>query len=411
MRVGAVLSPSGVAAAPGSIAWEIGADGERRILAAGPPEVVMEEVERAGDRRWVETQRPGALVVPGLVNAHVHLDLTDVGRQPFDGDFVSWVKMLQDMRDGSEQGVRRAVRRGAAMSRAAGVTTVGDIAWWRGAEWSIDELRRTGLRGVAFAEIIGLDERYPTQPMRSLRQAMEMEREAGGVRMGLEAHAPYSTGREIYEAVTKEAEREGLPVCTHLAEMEAEFDFVAHASGIFRGFMEELGAWREEYAAMYDGGCRPVRWMEEWLRRRRWLLAHCNYVNDEEIELLAKCGASVAYCPRASEYFGHGDFRGRGGHRYREMMEAGVNVCLGTDSIVCHGSLSIIDEMRRLYERDGTDAMTLLKMGTMNGCEALGMAESSGWMVIEDVAKDVTSAREAWENVMRSREMLRVTVI
>jgi cytosine/adenosine deaminase-related metal-dependent hydrolase len=343
--------------------------------------------------------------VPGLVNAHVHLDLTDVGRQPFDGDFVSWVKMLQGMRDGSEQGVCAAVRRGAAMSRAAGVTTVGDIAWWRGAEWSIDELRRTGLRGVAFAEIIGLDEHYPTQPMRSLKQAMAMEREAGGVRVGLEAHAPYSTGREIYEAVTKEAEREDVAVCTHLAEMEAEFDFVRNASGIFRGFMEELGTWRETYAAMYDEGLRPVRWMEQWLKRRRWLLAHCNYVNDEEIELLAKCGASVAYCPRASEYFGHTV------HRYREMMEAGVNVCLGTDSIVCHGSLSIIDEMRRLHERDGTDAMTLLKMGTVNGMKALGMTESSGWMVIEDVAKDGVDARQAWGNVMKSRDALRVTVI
>ncbi|MFA7238375.1 MAG: amidohydrolase family protein, partial [Phycisphaeraceae bacterium] len=317
MRVGAVLdgediaAPGSIEAAPGSIAWEIAANGERRILAAGEPEVVMGVI---GDRRWVETQRPGALIVPGLVNAHVHLDLTDVGRQPFDGDFVSWVKMLQGKRDGSEQGVRAAVRRGAAMSLAAGVTTVGDIAWWRGAEWSIDGLRRTGLRGVAFAEIIGLDEHYPTQPMRSLKQAMAMERDAGGVRVGLEAHAPYSTGREIYEAVTKEAERENVAVCTHLAEMEAEFDFVRNASGIFRGFMEELGTWREEYEAMYDGGCRPVEWMEQWLKRRRWLLAHCNYVNDEEIELLAGCGASVAYCPRASEYFGHR------GHRYREMM-------------------------------------------------------------------------------------------
>ncbi|MHB1158403.1 MAG: amidohydrolase family protein [Phycisphaerales bacterium] len=406
MSVGTVLDADGTAAAPGAVAWEIGVEGRRRILAAGPPEVVIGVI---GDRRWVETHRPGALVVPGLVNAHVHLDLTDVGRQPFDGDFVSWVKMLQGKRDGSEQGVRQAVRRGAAMSWAAGVTTVGDIAWWRGAEWSIDELRKTGLRGVAFAEIIGLDEQYPTQPMRSLRQAMAMERDAGGVRVGLEAHAPYSTGRGIYEAVTKEAERENLAVCTHLAEMEGEFDFVRNASGIFRGFMEELGAWREEYAAMYDGGLRPVRWMEEWLRRRRWLLAHCNEVNDEEIELLAKCGASVAYCPRASEYFGHG-LRGRG-HRYREMMEAGVNVCLGTDSIVCHGSLSIIDEMRRLHERDGTDAMMLLRMGTVNGVKALGLAGESGWIVIEDVAKNVTDAREAWENVLKSDRKSRIEVI
>jgi len=82
---------------------------------------------------------------------------------------------------------------------------------------------------------------------------------------------------------------------------------------------------------------------------------------------MARHGWSVAYCPRASDYFGHH------GHRYRAMIEAGVNVCLGTDSIICHGTLSILDEMRHLHHRDHTDPATLLAMATTRGMRGLGL--------------------------------------
>ena len=99
--------------------------------------------------------------------------------------------------------------------------------------------------------------------------------------------------------------------------------------------------------------------------RTTFVAAHCNYVDDQAIRLLKLCEISVAYCPRASNYFGHQN------HRYLEMIDAGVNVCLGTDSIICHGTLSILDEMRFLYQRDKCNPEILLKMATVNGLRAL----------------------------------------
>jgi len=105
-----------------------------------------------------------------------------------------------------------------------------------------------------------------------------------------------------------------------------------------------------------------------------------NDADDAAIGMLACTRTTVAYCPRASDYFGA--TRSFGPHRYREMISAGINVALGTDSLVnlptaaalaANGGMSILDEMRYLYRRDHTDPVTLLKMGTLNGAQALGL--------------------------------------
>src|SRR5690606_15359883 len=116
----------------------------------------------------------------------------------------------------------------------------------------------------------------------------------------------------------------------------------------------------------------PVRALGAVLERAPCVLAHCNYLDDDDVALLARPRVPVAYCPVASEYFGHR------GHRYRDLLAAGVNVCLGTDSILCqpltepepHG---ILPQVRRLHVRDGTRADLLLEMATVRGARALGL--------------------------------------
>jgi cytosine/adenosine deaminase-related metal-dependent hydrolase len=81
------------------------------------------------------------------------------------------------------------------------------------------------------------------------------------------------------------------------------------------------------------------------------LLAHVNYADDADLELLAGSSASVVYCPRTHAFFGHAP------HRYREMLARGINVCLGTDSLASNDTLSILDEMRflRMMDADSSD--------------------------------------------------------
>ncbi len=357
----AVRDAAGIDVADGAVALTGG-----RVLCAGGRRAVL---DRAPGARVVE--RPDAVLLPGLVNAHTHLDLTSVGYWPYGGDFIEWVRMVIDARRTGGYDPAAAVRKGAGLSLAAGVVRVGDIA---GDSAATEALAGTDLSGVSFVELMGIE--FGDVPSTYLvERVMAFESfEATRLKLGLQPHAPYSTGHRLYEFAGRVNVDDGVPICTHLAETAEELQFVAEGDGPFQQLLESMGKWHARYRGLYSEGLHPVHWLmrsDELAgspqRLPRWLCAHCNYVNEAHIERLAAFGASVAYCPRASDYFGHAN------HRYRDMLDAGVNVALGTDSIVCHGTLSVFDEMRHLHRRDQTDAQTLLEMATVNGNEALGL--------------------------------------
>ena len=190
------------------------------------------------------------------------------------------------------------------------------------------------------------------------------------VHWGITPHAPYSAGMRLYDAAARFSQISGCRLTTHLAETVEEIQFVRDGVGPCADLLHDLGKWD---VSIKPTGLHPVDWVAPLLKNAHWLLAHCNYVEDSHIALLAKSRASVVYCPLASEYFGHV------AHRYRDMLEAGVNVCLGTDSILCQPPentqpLGIWPQMRRLFRRDGTDADTLLTMATVNGMRGLELA-------------------------------------
>ncbi len=360
IQAGAVRDAAGVNARPGAVAVRGG-----RVVYAGEPGGAPPGTTRI--------DRPGELVLPALVNAHTHLELTSIGPQPHDGDFIDWVRMLIDRRPRGAEAVAAAVGQGVDQLRAAGVGAVGDIGGGRfddGAGWSV--LKRSAITGVAFHEVLGYEGPRGDLERQALRDRLDGERRCGGLRLGVQPHAPYTTSRGIYDTCTRAAADAGLSLATHLAELREEAEFVAQARGPFRRYLERIDYWDPRIEPDYTGGLSPVQWMKPYLERAPWLLAHCNYLSDDDITILAAAGASVAYCPTASEYFGHR------GHRYRDLLNAGVNVCLGTDSIVCQPPdepqpLGVLPQMRRLHRRDRAAPDLLLRMATVNGMTGLRM--------------------------------------
>lgn len=337
-------------------------------MAAGPAGKLMKFLE--GRCRIIDLE--GHLLLPGLVNAHAHLDLTGIGAVDYEGDFIGWVKNVRRMRATESGIIRESVREGARLSLEAGVVRVGDIA---GSAEAHQAMVESDLAGVSFLELFGLGDRTAGEAMNRLLEmrAWEMaDRPVEKVILGLQPHAPYSAGANLYKAAAELASRMERPLCTHLAETMGEMEFTAGATGPFRELLESIGKWEEWIAGGYSEGLHPVEWLSRLSLPGRILCAHCNYAGKREAGMLRRMGATVAYCPRASEYFGHE------GHPYRMLLDAGVNVCLGTDSILCHGTLSILDEMRLLHRRDETHPDLLLAMGTINGLVGLGIEPLHG---------------------------------
>ncbi|MFB3137723.1 MAG: amidohydrolase family protein [Phycisphaerales bacterium] len=358
IRAGLVVDSEGCRAGPGAVLM----DGPR-IGAAGAPAAIG----RPSGARTVDL--PDAVVLPGLVNVHCHLDLSHIGPVPFGGDFVDWIDQVRLKRAGDDQAIAASVRRGIDLARAGGTALVGDIAG-AGSLIPIRELRAAGLAGVSFLEVFGVGRRQGNA-IRALTEAVKFESNRDGsqdgLRLGAGPHAPYSCGIDVYRA----AAELGVPVATHLAESLEELQFIRAAEGPLAGLMKSLGVWDE---TIYPHHAHPIDYLADALRATPFIAAHLNYVEDRHLELLADWRTTVAYCPRASAYFGHPQ-PGRSPHRYRQMFEAGVNVALGTDSLICLDTpdrISVLDEMRFLYRRDGTDPMTLLRMATTAGAVALG---------------------------------------
>lgn len=345
----------GCCAAPGAILVE----GDQ-IIACGSPESIG-AVERA-----VIEQRPDRVLIPALVNVHAHLDLTAIGPVPHTGDFLSWVDLVRTQRQTTDEGIRAAVQRGAQLARAGGTSLIGDIAGVRSLA-AVEALRETGLAGVSFLEVFGQG-RSQTMAVSIMRSLVEMcEPNVHGVQLGIQPHAPYSCGLAMYEASLEL----GLPLATHLAETLEEIEFTCTGGGPFAELLKHVGVWDE---TITGSGQHPVDALAPVLNRAPWIAAHLNYVSSQQINRLAQLPITVAYCPRASAYFQHPQ-AGHPPHQYREMLENGINVALGTDSLLCLDTpdrISVLDEMRLLHERDGTDARTLLRMATINGARALG---------------------------------------
>ncbi len=168
-----------------------------------------------------------------------------------------------------------------------------------------------------------------------------------------------------------------MPLTTHLAEMPEERELLAHRRGRLREFLEDLGVWDEDWEPV---GASPADYVRRGgLRESDWLIAHGTYLDPSEFWQFRPEAApdgqrvAIAFCPRTHARFGHAP------HPYRTLLERGVVVCLGTDSLASSPSLSVLDELRFLHRTDPSlQGELLLTMATLFGAWALRAENVTG---------------------------------
>ncbi|AGA30181.1 amidohydrolase family protein [Singulisphaera acidiphila] len=321
-------------------------------------------------------------IVPGFVNAHTHLELSALEGpnhateepEPVE-DEVNWLhRVVEQRRSGLPGVLQDAVGRNVEASIRAGTTSLADTTT-AGLSW--DQVAEAPLRAVVFAELIGLKRARGLQTsaeawdwIGSIRPEAQV---IANARPGLSPHAPYSTAGWLYH----KAAASRLPLSTHLAEMPEELELLERGSGALRTFLETLGAWDEEWEPISPRPADYVRRGE--LRNADWLIAHGTYLEPSEFWQFRPEAApnnhrvAIAFCPRTHARFGHAP------HPYRAMLERGVVVCLGTDSLASSPTLSVLDEIRFLHRRDDSlNGPLLLTMGTLFGAWALRAETTTG---------------------------------
>jgi cytosine/adenosine deaminase-related metal-dependent hydrolase len=329
------------------------------------------------DGRAADLDLGNVAILPGLVNAHTHLELDPIEPSDHCGqdDEIEWLgRVIEQRRRRTIGELKRSVARNLADCHEAGTTLLADVTTG-GLSWG--PIARAPVRAVVFAELIGL------KPMRALQSSQEAfdwlatvrpeAQAAARARPGLSPHAPYSTSGSLYHR----AAACRLPLTTHLAELPEELELLGHRRGRLRQFLEDLGAWDDDWEPIGD---RPADYIRRGdLRRADWLIAHGNYLEPDDFWQLRPEAApgdqrvAVAFCPRTHSRFGHGP------HPYRAMLQRGVVVCLGTDSRASAPSLSVLDEVRFLHRHDQSlSGPLLLTMATLFGAWALRADDVTG---------------------------------
>ncbi len=396
----------GVSASPGSVLIESD-DSHIRTLAAGCPADV-DQHDAAADARQISL--PRSVLLPAFVNAHCHLDLTHVGPRPHrpEDGFVSWIRMVLEERAADDATIRSSAHDGISRSLSGGVAAVGDIVG-RGSMTPFAELQRAAVGGVSFEEVFGLGAGEPRGAATASQWAgASSASEPGGARLGVSPHAPYSAGPGVFRA----SHCPGAIAAAHVSESIEELELVARGTGPFRAFLKGLGVWDDALLNWFGRGAHPVDLALDAIGEglgSRWLFAHVNHAEDRHIERMAERGVGVAFCARAHAYFGHA--QALGAHRWREMLEANVTVCLGTDSVINlpvgqeSARITPLDDARFLFRDGATNAETLLRMITANPARALELPDSYSFAAgrlpglvsveVDEVAKGETPAAAA----------------
>jgi cytosine/adenosine deaminase-related metal-dependent hydrolase len=365
-----------------------------RIAAVGD----FDEIRAAYDGETTDLGQQ--VLMPGLVNAHCHLDYTMMRRaiNP-QRTFTEWIIRINALKRSLDNNdYRTAIAKGFAELKQWGTTTVANIESF---PELLPDMPPPPIRTWWFFEMIDVRHRLAGEETIAGTLGFFDQRPDWLGGFGLSPHAPYTSSGKLYELTADTAEKLGMPVTTHVAESREEWEMFRDKRGELHEFMQKLGRW------MFDNQEQrtPLAHVAAHARLGpRWLLAHMNELDDSDFTLLATLPQkpSIVHCPGSHRYFRHTRFP------LTKLGSIGVNVCLGTDSLASTLTLSMFDEMRILARQEPQlDPSEIIKMATLNGAMALGIEAGKiepGALADLIALPHADNAREVHAAVIENRE-------
>ncbi|MDI6788963.1 MAG: amidohydrolase family protein [Planctomycetota bacterium] len=349
---------------------------------------IIQDVSRAGKSGRKVYDFGESIITPGLVNAHTHLE----GPAFYGGtnspllppqEFTQWAqKVIAHRKTMSISDYERTTSLGYKISALNGVTTIVDHTHLK---LTYNAHRRSKLRRVLVEETVAMDKEKAEEVFAKIKSVLRSASRAvcrsGGLgdredvrhttQLGIAPHSPFSVSPELYRMLFDLARQQRMAFCTHLSELREEVEFLKTGGGKIKSYLRKIG---RETPNWRHPGVTPVAYMKKLgILKPPAFFIHCNYLSEDDIELLARSRASVVFCPNSHYYFGHHN------HPFRKLLKKGVNVSLGTDSLGSNKDLSILKEMNCIWRNyRGLSPAEIFRMGTINGAKTIMMDKTIG---------------------------------
>ena len=304
------------------------------------------------------------LLMPGFVNAHSHISLTALEKKisPTDS-FVDWIRALIPLNSALDNESRvQGIRSGAEVMRRSGVTALGDYVADPELLTLIGDL---GFRSVLFLETIGFQSEKAQELCKKAEEILMRGNLSSICQLGLAPHAPYSVSPDLFRSLGQLAQKYHCPVSCHVAEIKEEGRFLVLGDDSLEELLKERSAWDPKWQPPYKS---PMQYLSSLGILERLIAVHCNFVSDD-FDLMAEKKVSAAFCPQSSEWFGRKNLM-----PVRALLDRGITVALGTDSLASSNSLNFLDELRMADKLlPDVSRKEILTMATCGGAEALGL--------------------------------------
>ena len=307
----------------------------------------------------------GSLLLPGFVNAHCHLALSALkGRIPRRERFADWVRSLIDENEKVSWENRVITLHAQAKEMArSGVTALADHL--SQAEL-ITEYTRLPFRQTLFLEVLGFHPSLVDPVVERLEPVLKRHpSNNGSIRWGLAPHAPYSVSPELFGELKRLASHYNCPLSCHVAELPEEVRLLKDGGGDIQDLLVERGMFDDLWT---PPDMSPVRYLDSLGVLDSLVAVHLNLV-EGDLDLLASKNVKAVFCPQSTRWFGRGRYM-----PVRKLLDRGVVIGLGTDSLASNESLNFLGELRVAEEMlADVSKEELLYMATRGGAEVLGM--------------------------------------
>ncbi len=309
-----------------------------------------------------------SLILPGFVNAHCHLSLSGLkGKVPQGLKFVDWIRHVVSLNAALPFTERvDAMQAGAQEMLASGVTTLVD--YFSHPEL-IAEYARLPFQQVLLYEVLGFQKNKADEiAHRAEGLLQEHPGHDGKIQLGLAAHAPYSVSPKLFGMLRDLADKYQCPLSCHLAEVPEESEFLQTGEGDFRELLEERGVWEPTWEAP---GASPLKYLDEMGMLESMQAVHLNHIEETDNPVLESCELEGAvFCPGSTRWFARGRYL-----PVRQLLDAGIPVGLGPDSLASNDGLNFIREIRLAGAMlPEVSRAEIIWMATVGGALASGVA-------------------------------------
>jgi len=325
-----------------------------------------------------------SILLPGLINAHIHLEYSTLGHLEDPVDFIPWIKdLIRRQREFSNSEISSYVSNAISYLISSGTTSIAETSK---SGLSFEGLLKSGLKGMILPEIVAVDSSRKKEALNNFKTIFEKYKytlNADKLKLGMFPHSPYTLSYDVLTEIASLIKTEGVVCGIHAAESCDEKEFISSGLGTLADFVREFeldtipesGRWVDTFDYLDSAG----------LLHDKTFLVHAVHIGDEHFALLKKRSVGIVICPRSNYMLNNGTFP------LTTALKYDIKLGLGTDSLASNRSLDMFDEMRFLSDTIQPESTNItshalnekiIHIATLGGAQVLGADKDTGSLTI-----------------------------